>query len=128
MHRLENIAFKLAWISLTTIGVAILIFGLIVAIWPFSSDPSYSRAIGVAYIGMGLFGTVIPVTAYRRAERWAWFALWYYPIFWSAHVLGRLPPDKDHVHQVVFIALSVAGLLTPVKRVFQHERFSKVTN
>jgi hypothetical protein len=33
------------------------------------------RAIGVASIGMGLFGLLITTIAYRRRERWAWFAL-----------------------------------------------------
>ncbi|MEV5943210.1 hypothetical protein [Streptomyces sp. NPDC051994] len=32
--------------------------------------------------------------------------------------MGGLPPGKDHVHQVVFIALSLAGLLRPVREFF----------
>jgi hypothetical protein len=70
-------------------------------VWPGSNNPSFLRAIGVASIGMGLFGVMITVIAYRRAERWAWFTLWYYPIFWSAHFLGGLPPGQDHIHQEV---------------------------
>ncbi|MET8809910.1 hypothetical protein [Streptomyces sp. NPDC004546] len=31
---------------------------------------------------------------------------------------GGLPPGKDHVHQVVFIVLSLAGLLLPVRVFF----------
>jgi hypothetical protein len=76
------------------------------------------RAIGVASIGMGMFGLLITTIAYRRRERWAWFALWYYPVFWTAHLVGGLPPGKDHVHQVVFIVLSLAGLLLPVREFF----------
>ena len=113
-----SVLFKIAWISLAIIGAAILVFGLIVTVVPTSSDPPYLRAIGVASIGMGLFGLLITAIAYKRRERWAWFALWYYPVFWAAHLLGGLPPGKDHVHQVVFIVLSLAGLLLPVGEFF----------
>src|SRR5215213_640464 len=118
MTQRANVLFKTAWISLAIIGLAILVFGLIVALIPTSSDPSYLRAIGVASIGMGLFGLLITTIAYRRRERCAWFVLWYYPVFWTAHLVGGLPPGKDHVHQGAFIVLSLAGLLLPVREFF----------
>src|SRR5215203_4998907 len=106
MTQRASTLFKTGWISLTIIGLAILLFGLITALMPTSGGPPYLRAIGVASIG------------YRRRERWAWFALWYYPVFWTAHLVGGLPPGKDHVHQVVFIVVSLAGLLLPVREFF----------
>jgi hypothetical protein len=118
MTQRTSVLLMTGWISLAIIGVAILVFGLIVTAMPASSDPPYLRAIGVVSIGMGLFGLLITTIAYRRRERWAWFALWYYPVFWTAHLLGGLPPGKDHVHQVVFIVLSLAGLLLPVREFF----------
>ena len=118
MTQRASVLFTIAWISLAIIGVAILVFGLIVTVVPASTDPPYMRAIGVASIGMGLFGLLITTVAYRRRERWAWFALWYYPLFWTAHLLGGLPPGKDHVHQVVFIILSLVGLLLPIREFF----------
>jgi uncharacterized membrane protein HdeD (DUF308 family) len=118
MTQRASTLLKTGWISLAIIGVAILLFGLITTAVPASSDPPYMRAIGVASIGMGLFGLLITLIAYRRRERWAWFALWYYPVFWTAHLVGGLPPGKEHVHQVVFIALSLAGLLLPVREFF----------
>jgi hypothetical protein len=118
MTQRASILFKSGWISLAIIGVAILVFGLITTVVPASGGPPYLRAIGVASIGMGLFGLLITTFAYRRRERWAWFALWYYPIFWTAHLLGGLPPGKEHIHQVVFIVLSLAGLLLPVREFF----------
>ena len=117
----RNIPLKVAWVTLTIVGVAILGFGLIITILPGSSNQSFLRAIGVASIGMGLFGLMITVFAYRRGERWAWYILWYYPIFWSAHFLGGLPPGQDHIHQIVFIILSLAGLLIPVREFFPRE-------
>jgi hypothetical protein len=118
MTRRASILFKTGWISLTIVGLAILVFGLITTAVPTSSAPLYMRAIGVASIGMGLFGLLITTMAYRRRERWAWFALWYYPLFWMAHLVGGLPPGKDHVHQVVFIVVSLVGLLLPVREFF----------
>ena len=118
MTQRANVLFKTAWISLAFIGLAILVFGLIVTLIRTSSDPPYLRAIGVASIGMGLFGLLITTFAYRRRERWAWFALWYYPVFWTAHLVGGLPPGKEHVHQGVFIVVSLAGLLLPVREFF----------
>ncbi len=117
MIKRERVLFNFAWVSLAITGVAILVFGLITTAWSASSDRSV-QAIGVASIGMGLFGVMITVFAYRRRERWAWFILWYYPIFWTAHFLGGLPPGKDHVHQIVFIVLSLVGLLLPVGEFF----------
>jgi len=127
MTQRDSILLKTGWISLAIIGVAILLFGLITTAVPASSDPPYLRAIGVASIGMGLFGLLITTIAYRRRERWAWFALWYYPLFWTAHLLGGLPPGKDRVHQVVFIILSLVGLLLPLREFFPRRGARELT-
>ena len=89
-------------------GLAVLGFGVIVAVLPGSDQAT--RATGVASVGMGLFGSAITLTAFRRREPWAWWCLWYYPAFWTAHLIGRLPPGQDHVHQVVLIVLSIGAL------------------
>ena len=120
MIQRESVRFKIAWISLAIIGLAIFVFGLIVTMWPGSSDALFLRTIGVASIGMGLFGVMIAVIPYRRRERWAWFTLWYYPVFWLAHFLGGLPPGQDHIHQIVFIVLSLVSLLISVSEFFPH--------
>src|ERR671924_1714212 len=114
----ENVLFKTAWFSLAIPGVPILVFALIAPAWRGSSDPPCLRAIGVASTGMDLFGVMITTIAYRRRERWAWFTLWYYPVFWIAHLLGGLPPGQEHVHQLVFIVLSLVDLLTPAGEFF----------
>ncbi len=122
MIKAESPLFKAAWISLAVIGAAILLFGLVAVAWPGPDNSLYLRAVGVAYTGMGIFGLLIALIPFRRGERWAWFSLWVYPVFWTAHLLGNLPPGQDHIHQVVFIILSLAGLLIPVREFFARER------
>ncbi len=122
MTKLESSLFKAAWISLAVIGAAILLFGVVVTVLPGPTDALYFRAIGVAYLGMGIFGILIALIPYRRGERWAWFSLWVYPVFWSAHLLGNLPPGQDHIHQVVFILLSLASLFVSLRMFFPRER------
>src|SRR2546425_243446 len=113
----ESLRFRVSWIALLVTGLATLVFGLVVMVVR-SSDEQYLRAIGAATVGMGLFGAMITVTAFRRRERWAFFSLWYYPIFWTAHLVGGLPPGRDHIYQVVFIVLSLLGLLLPLSEFF----------
>lgn len=103
------------WACLAVVGVAILAFGVVAAM---SEGDGLMRTAGVTSVGMGVFGVLITVVPFRRRERWAWFALWVYPVFWVVHLLGQLPPGKDHVHQVVFIVLSLVGLLVPVRDFF----------
>jgi hypothetical protein len=118
----ERGRFKFAWVSLALAGAAIFVFGLIVAIWPGPSETRFLRATGVASTGMGLFGVSITILPFRRRERWAWICLWYYPLFWLAHVVGDLPPGEDHIHQVVFIALSLVSLLLSASEFFPRRR------
>ena len=115
----ESTRFKFAWVSLAVIGIAIFIFGLVVTVWPGSTDRLFLRSIGIASIGMGLFGVMITLKPFRHRERWAWFTLWFYPIFWLAHFVGGLPPGQDHIHQIGFIALSLLGLLLSRREFFQ---------
>jgi membrane protease YdiL (CAAX protease family) len=112
---------KISWIALLASGVGILGFGIIVTTYPQVAGPAEEgllRAIGVATTGMGIFGVMIALMAYRRKEKWAWFTLWYYPIFWIIHLAGGLPPRNDHIHQIVFIVISLLGLLLPVRQFF----------
>ena len=114
----ENPSLRVGWICLAVVGVSILAFGVVAASVPTAGDEPLMRADGVASIGMGLFGLLVALIPFRRREPWAWFALWYYPAFWAVHLVGQLPPGKDHVHQVVFIVLSLAGLLLPIRQFF----------
>lgn len=123
MPKLTNqqmrVLFKLGWISLAIVGVAILGFGLVATGIAIAGDRRLTAATGVASVGMGAFGLAITLVPYRGRERWAWMSLWYYPAFWTAHLVWVLPPGEDRIHQIVFIVLSLAGLLLPARAFFE---------
>lgn len=110
---------RVGWICLVVVSVGVLGFGAVAALVPSSGDEPLLRADGLAAVGVGLFGGLIALFPFARRERWAWFALWFYPVFWVAHLVFDLPPGKDHVHQVVFIVLSLVGLLLPAREFFR---------
>ena len=109
---------RIGWIALAVVSGGIMVFGIVIAIAPMGPDELLYRAGGLASIGLGLLGGLLALIPYRRRERWAWIALWFYPVFWTIHLVAGLPPGKDHIHQVVFIALSLLGLLLPVRAFF----------
>lgn len=117
----ESIAVRVGWICLAAISLGILGFGVVVMVAPPAGDALLYRADGLASIGVGLFGGSLALVPFRRRQRWAWWALWFYPVSWVVHLVGQLPPGEDHVHQVVFIVLSLVGLLVPVREFFRAE-------
>jgi len=106
---------RAAWICLLVVSIGILGFGLVAVLPGISGRDPLMRADGLASIGVGLFGGLIGLIPFRRRERWAWLVLWFYPVFWMVHLVGGLPPGKDHIHQVVFVVLSLTGLVLPAR-------------
>ena len=81
----------------------------------------YFRSGGLSDFGFAFLLIVISATAYRRGEKWAWYAFWIVPIFFLCFVAlsltlksssSLLPP------LMVFIALSLIGLLLPFRKFF----------
>jgi hypothetical protein len=114
----DSLLMRLACVCLVVVSVGILGFGIITVLPPVAGDNLLIRANGLASIGLGLFGGLIALIPFRRRETWAWVVLWFYPIFWVVHLVGGLPPGKDHIHQVGFIVLSMAGLLLSLRDMF----------
>jgi hypothetical protein len=111
-------SLRIGWLCLAAVSLGILGFGVVVAIAPPPGDSLLFRTDALATAGLGLFGGLTALVPFRRRERWAWFALWFYPLFWLAHLVFRLPPGTDRVHQVVFVVLSLLGLILPAREFF----------
>jgi hypothetical protein len=60
---------------------------------PFESDAQV--LISTFGIGMAVLTAVIALIPFRAGQRWAWAALWVWPVFFVAHViaLGTAVPD-----------------------------------
>jgi hypothetical protein len=67
-------------------------------------------------IGFDLFGLLIAITAFRRGERWAWLAFWYWPVLFATHYVTY--QSGFRYAQLLWLALSVAALLATRRKVW----------
>jgi hypothetical protein len=121
---------KYAWVLLFAPAIIALIIGAMDLFRPL--EPSYIptpseafhiRAYGAAGTGVGIFGLAIILKSFRRGEKWSWYALWYYPIFYlvlygylQATSFAGLGPGS--VLLPVFAAISLVGLVLPYGKFF----------
>ena len=144
----ERLYEKYAWVIFLGIGVLVLAGG-IPHMFGMNTDPAlvtsiagqtieeiqttspllfdlydfYFRGGGLSDIGVAFFLIAISLCAYRKGERWSWFALWFVPVFFSLWLIVglTLPAEAWAALQpplIVFIILSIAGLLLPFRRFF----------
>ncbi len=73
------------------------------------------RLIGMLSVGFAIFTMAVSMTAYRRGERWAWYAFWYWPIFWLLAAVYTWP---DASFLLLFLIASLAGLMLPYRKFF----------
>lgn len=76
-----------------------------------------SRMAGLALLGLAVLVLLVSTTAFRRGERWSWFALLVVPGFMLGLLLHEL--DGGFVHTpAIFLTISLAGLLLPIRVFF----------
>lgn len=75
------------------------------------------RWIGMLTVGFAIFTIAVSLTAYRRGERWAWYAFWYWPIFWVLAALYTWPG----AFLLLFLIVSLVGLLRPYRKFFPRD-------
>ncbi|CAN5773436.1 hypothetical protein BH23CHL2_BH23CHL2_29640 [soil metagenome] len=77
------------------------------------------RMRGSLVLGMAVFGLALILKPFRQEQRWAWYALWYYPLFFLIHILAfdTLLPDG------IFVILTIGALLVPYRRFFPRGAF-----
>ncbi|SDP02730.1 hypothetical protein SAMN04487914_10291 [Arthrobacter sp. ok909] len=54
-----KLTVQIGWICLAIVSLAILVFGVVVAVVPMGGDAALYRADGLASTGLGLFGALI---------------------------------------------------------------------
>ena len=65
----------------------------------------------------GLFFCVISLIPYRKAEKWAWYAIL---VIGGIHILGILILWTRHApFSVIFVILWIVGLILPYKQFFK---------
>lgn len=144
----EKFYEKYAWGIFFIIGVMILV-GAIPHAFGVNTDPALVQAIsgqtideirtsqsmlfdlysfyfsggGLSDLGVGFFLVVISLFAYRQGQRWAWYALWFVPVWFLAWVALSLTLPSDAQVKllpplIVIIVLSIVGLLLPFRKFF----------
>lgn len=73
-----------------------------------------ARLRGTLLLGMIMFGLAVILVPFRRGERWAWYVLWYYPLFFILHIVafGTFIPDA------ILAVICTACLLAPLRVFF----------
>jgi hypothetical protein len=87
-----------------------------------------TRILGAWLIGFSVLAVGISLTAYRRGDKWAWYALWALPftfllifaVFLTAGRVPGAPTPPALLSAPGLFLLSVLGLLLPIRRFF-HE-------
>jgi hypothetical protein len=132
---------KSSWILLTAVGLLATLSALYVAFTPAgsqtdlatrswetfaSADPEVAAIFvrqlvlaGLSAAGFGLFGIIITLYAFRTGLKWAWFAMWLFPLLFGGGAIRMLVESYDVGYWYVVLALlSAIGLLIPVRRFF----------
>lgn len=75
--------------------------------------------VGTVLIGSNILTIFIAPTAFRKGEKWAWLAFWYWPFMFASHFLMYSGGFK--VSQVAWFILTTGTLLMTYRYCFQQE-------
>lgn len=150
MNKTKNERFyeKYAWIIFLVIGILVLLGG-IPHMFGVNTDPALVESIsgqtieqlkssspmffdlynfyfsggGLSDVGVAFFLIVISIFAYRTGQKWAWYSLWFVPLFFIGWVFLVLSlPNQAQSSMLTpllsFIGLSIVGLLLPFRKFF----------
>lgn len=141
----EKVYEKYAWILLFVIGVMFLVTGVPHALG--MTDPEtiekfigmtsnefqnsnpgffdlymfYFRFAGLDDVGFGFFIAVISLTAYRKGDKWAWYACWFLPAYLvgCAAITMSFESSLSMLLPIsMFVILCLLGLLLPYRKFF----------
>ena len=78
------------------------------------------RLIGAGFLGFALFGAVVTWASYRKDERWAWYAMWAFPLVFglASAIFFIYEAGALGLYYGGAAAISLLGLLLPIKKFF----------
>ena len=76
------------------------------------------RLLGAILLGMVVFGLTVILKPFRRGERWAWYVLWYYPVFFVLHIIAF----GTFIIDGVLALICVLSLLVSYRKFFPKQR------
>jgi hypothetical protein len=76
------------------------------------------RMLGTVVLGMVVFGLAVILRPFRKGERWAWWVLWYYPLFFALHIIAFGTFGIDGF----FALICTLSLLAPYRKFFPKRR------
>lgn len=77
------------------------------------------RPLAIVPFGWIVFIMAIAYFSYRKGERWAWYVLWYLPVFFVYLLVNDLAVGGSSSSVVIlFLIISLIGLLLPYRRLF----------
>jgi hypothetical protein len=100
-----------AWIVFLFFAVLATLFGVFPGSWFEEGGDRDAPLLTSTYAAVAIVLTVaIALTAFRRGERWAWFAFWVWPLFFVIHGAAFFLVD------FLFAAMGVAALVATTPR------------
>jgi len=89
-----------------------------------------ARVLGAWLIGFSLLAIAVSATAFRRGERWAWYAMWSLPLvmamvfvaFLTTERVAGAPVPPGLLSAPALVVISCAGLLLPIRVFFSRRR------
>jgi hypothetical protein len=74
---------------------------------------------GLSLLGYGITGMGISMTAYKRGEKWAWYVIWYLPIYFMIYaVADDLQGGSEWPVALILMLITLAALLLPYRIFF----------
>ena len=96
---------RYAWTVFVLFAVLATMFGIFPGGWFETDVDRRATLLTTTYAVVAVVLTIaIALTAFRRGERWAWFAFWVWPVFFVVHGFAFFVVD------FVFAVLGVAAL------------------
>jgi len=74
---------------------------------------------GSALLVVGVFTTVVSYLPYRKGEKWAWYTMWYLPVWGLLEAISSYTNGGGSwVTETAFLLVGLAALLLPYRKFF----------